>query len=1195
MATKKSADGASAPKKARSSAAKAPAKKKAAKKAPAKKAVDKAEVDKAEVGKAAPKRAAAKKGGTGAIETAGPFIVERQIGGRTLSLETGRMAKLSDGAVLARYGDTVVFAAANSTTAPDYMDFFPLTVDYREKTSAMGVIPGGFFKREGRPSTKEILTCRIIDRSIRPMFPDGFRRDVQVLSQVIASDRENDGDVIAAIASFAALAVSSLPHGRSLGCVRMGYINDKVVINPVWSELQSDENKLNLTVCGHSDAVVMVEAGAKEVKEEVVLKALGEAHKVIKVIVEMIEELTALAGKPKMEFEAPVRDEKLIAKIEKACGKDLRKAPTTLGPKAVRGAAIKAAKKAAKAAFPAPKGANEAEEKAWYKKTGEIFGDIIKLGERESILNGVRADGRDSATIRPITIEVGVLPRVHGSVLFTRGETQALGVVTLGSTDDRQIIDGLMPEPRKRFMLHYAFPPFSVGETKRMLAPGRREIGHGALAERGLESLLPDATDFPYTIRINSEIMESNGSSSMATACAGTLAMMDAGVPIKQPVAGIAMGLVMEGKDYTVLSDILGSEDGCGDMDFKVIGTGRGITALQMDIKCEGLTSDILAEALDQAKEGRLHILREMLKSLRAPRKMISPNAPRLESVQVPPDKIGLIIGPGGKNIRAMQEEFECKISIEDGGMCTITGTNGEKVDAAVNHVRSMTAEIELGTTYEGRVTAIKEFGAFVEILPGQEGLVHVSELSNEFIRAVTDVVKVGDTVKVKVIAIDDFGKVKLSRKALLDPAEGGESSGSGSSGGSGESSGSSGSSESGGRGESGGGDAPAREERPRREPRDDRGERSERPRREDGDRDDRPRGRRPRSEDGEERPARPRRDEERPTRARSDEERPTRARSDEERPARPRRDEERPTRARSDEARPARPGSDEERPSRPRGDDDRPARPRRDRDEAEAPRGDREDRPRGRRPRSDDGEDRPARPRRDEERPARASTDEDRPVRPRRDRDEAEAPAPRGDREDRSRGRRPRSDDGEERPSRPRGDEERPARGRGDDERPTRARGDEDRPARPRRDEERPTRSRSRDDEERPARPPRRDEERPTRPRRDEERPARAGRDEDDRPRRGQRRDEESDRPARSSSRDEDRPARPSSRDEDRPARPRRDDERPARGRDRSSMPMAEFEDGPKPAAELESIDSVIGDERGSRPPRGRRPRRQD
>ncbi len=942
MATKKSADGASSTKKA---AKKAPAKKAATKKASAKKApVKKAAAKKAPAKKAPAKKAAAAKGGTGAVQSAGPFIVERQIGGRTLTLETGRMAKLSDGAVVCRYGDTVVFAAANSSAAPDYMDFFPLTVDYREKTSAMGVIPGGFFKREGRPSTKEILTCRIIDRSIRPMFPDGFRRDVQVLSQVIASDRENDGDVVAAIASFAALAVSSLPHGRSLGCVRMGYINDEIVINPLWSQLQSEENKLNLTVCGHSDAVVMVEAGAKEIKEPIVLKALSKAHEVIKVIVEMIEELAEMAGKPKMSFEAPVKDEKLTAKIEKACGKDLRSAPTTLGPKAVRGAAIKAAKKAATASFPAPSSANEADAKAWDKKVGEIIGTIVKKGERDSILDGVRADGRDSETIRPITIEVGVLPRVHGSVLFTRGETQALGVVTLGGVDDQQIIDGLMPEPRKRFLLHYAFPPFSVGETKRMLAPGRREIGHGALAERGLEPLLPDAGDFPYTIRVNSEIMESNGSSSMATACAGTLAMMDAGVPIKQPVAGIAMGLVMEGKDYAILSDILGSEDACGDMDFKVVGTGRGITALQMDIKCEGLTNEILAEALDQAKEGRLHILREMLKALRAPRAKVSSNAPRLESVQVPSDKIGLIIGPGGKNIRSMQETYECKISIEDGGMCTVTGVNGEKVDAAVNHIRMMTAEIELGTTYEGRITAIKEFGAFVEILPGQEGLVHVSELSNDFIRAVTDVVKIGDTVKVKVIAIDDFGKVKLSRKALLDPAEGGEAAAEGG--------------------------APAREERPRRD-RDDRGPRGDRPERPRRDRDEEERPARAGRDDGD-RPARPRRD--------RDDERPARAgRDDGDRPARPRRD--------RDDERPARAGRD---------DGDRPARPRRDRDDEDRPsrsRRDRDDGDRPARPRRDrDDEDRPARPRRDDEdrssRSRRDRDDEDRPSRSGRDRD---------------------------------------------------------------------------------------------------------------------------------------------------------------------------------------------------------------
>jgi|GEM_PF-14248 len=940
----------------------------------------------------------------------GHVVVEREIGGRTLTLETGRMAKLSDGAVLARYGDTVVFAAANSSKAPDHMDFFPLTVDYREKMSAAGVIPGGFFKREGRPSTKEILTCRIIDRSIRPMFPDGFRRDVQVLSQCIASDRENDGDTLAAIASFAALAVSSLPHGRSLGMVRMGYVDDELVVNPTWTQLQSEENKLNLTVAGHSDAVVMVEAGAKEVKEDVVLEALAKAHEVIGEVVEMVEELAAKAGKPKMEFEAPQADTKLEAKLEKAHGKALRDAPLTLGIKQVRQAAIKAAKADAVADFAAPASMDEADAKAHNKKVGEIVGNLVKKGERESILDkGVRADGREPDEIRPITIEVGVLPRVHGSVLFTRGETQALGVVTLAGTDAQQIIDGLMPEPRKRFLLHYAFPPFSVGETKRMLAPGRREIGHGALAERGLEPLLPTVEDFPYTVRVTSEILESNGSSSMATACAGTLSMMDAGVPIKQPVAGIAMGLVMEGKDYAVLSDILGSEDGCGDMDFKVVGTGRGITALQMDIKCEGLTREILAEALEQAKEGRLHILREMLKALRSPRKQLSPNAPRLESVQVPSEKIGLIIGPGGKNIRSMQEEYEVKISIEDNGMCTITGVNGEKVDKCLEHVKAMTAEVELGTTYTGRVTAIKEFGAFVEILPGQEGLVHVSELSNEFIRAVTDVVRIGDEVEVKVIAIDDFGKVKLSRKALMEPAEGGDDDGEG-------------------------GDERPRGRRPRRDDED--GEREERrPRRgrDDADHEDRPpRGRRPRRDaEGDDRPRRDAEGDDRPRRDAEGDDRPRRSsRRDEEGDDRPRR------RSRRDEEGDDRP---RRRSRRDEEGDDRPRRsPRRDEE------GD--DRPRRSSRRDEEGDDRPRRSsRRDEEgddRPRRSSRrDEEGDDRPRRSSRRAEE----GD--DRPRRSSRRAEEGDDRPRRSsRRDED------GDDRPRRSSRRDEDGDDRPRR-----------------------------------------------------------------------------------------------------------------------------------------------
>jgi polyribonucleotide nucleotidyltransferase len=699
---------------------------------------------------------------------AGRVVVEREIGGRTLSLETGRMAKLADGACVVRYGDTMVLATAQSQKAPEGIDFFPLTVDYREKTAAAGMIPGGFFKREGRPTTKEILGCRFIDRSIRPMFPDGFRMEVQVLSQVLATDRENDPDVVAAIASFAALALSSIPHGRTLGMCRIGLKDEKLIVNPLWSVAQSPENLLNLTVAGHDDAIVMVEAGAKEISEQIMIEALELGHGIAREIAAMIDELCAKAGRTKMAFMPPQRDPGLAAAIEEQFGRQLRAAPLTPGTKQTRSAATKAAKQAAGAAFPPPAGSTDAQTKAWNAMVAEIVGDIVKDGERQSILGGRRADGRDHKTIRPITIEVGVLPRVHGSVLFTRGETQSLGVVTLGGTDDQQIIDGLMPEPRKRFYLHYNFPPFSVGEVKRVGSPGRREIGHGALAERGIEAVLPTREDFPYTIRITSEILESNGSSSMATVCSGTLALMDAGVKIKQPVAGIAMGLVMEGRRYAILSDILGSEDACGDMDFKVVGTGRGITALQMDIKCDGLTREIMSEALEQARQGRLHVLREMLKVLRAPREQLSPNAPRLESLTIPSEKIGLVIGPAGKNIRQMQEQFECKISIEDGGLCTITGVNADKVIACLEHIKAMTAEVEVGQVYEGRVSAIKEFGAFIEILPGQEGLCHVSELSDTFIRSVTDVVRIGDTLKVKVIGIDDFGKIKLSRKAVI-------------------------------------------------------------------------------------------------------------------------------------------------------------------------------------------------------------------------------------------------------------------------------------------------------------------------------------------------------------------------------------------------------------------------------------------
>ncbi|MEC7584199.1 MAG: polyribonucleotide nucleotidyltransferase [Planctomycetota bacterium] len=923
-------------------------------------------------------------------------VVERKIGGRTMSIETGRFARQADGAVVVRYGDTMVLATAQSAKAPEHMDFFPLTVDYREKTASAGLIPGGFFKREGRPTTKEVLGCRIIDRSIRPMFPDGYRAEVRVMSQVLSTDRENDPDIIAAVASFAALAISSIPHGKTLGMCRIGLVDDELVVNPLWSVLQSEENKLSLTVAGHDEAIVMVEGGAEEVSEETMLEALELAHETDKQIVELIEELREKVGKDEQEFAAPASGDALSKAIDKKFGDSLRAAPITDGSKHVRAAAIKVAKDEAVAAFPVPDDLDEAEAKAYGKRVKAVVGDIVKEGERESILSGRRADGRVSDSIRPITIDVGVLPRVHGSVLFTRGETQALGIVTLGGIEDQQIIDGLMPVSRKRFLLHYSFPPFSVGECKRLGGPGRREIGHGMLAERGVEPVLPTKEEFPYTMRVTSEILESNGSSSMASACAATLSMMDAGVPIKQPVAGIAMGLVMEGKKYAVLSDILGSEDACGDMDFKVVGTGRGITALQMDIKCDGLTRKIMSEALEQARQGRLHILREMLKSIREPRKALSPNAPRLVSVQVPQDKIGVVIGPAGKNIRAMQEDYECKISIEDGGLCTVTGLNAEKVDAAVEDLKAMTAEVEIGQVYEGRVTAIKEFGAFLEILPGQEGLVHVSELSNDFIRSVTDVVRIGDTVQVKVIAIDDFGKVKLSRKALLP-----------------------------GGGEGGDGDREGRddrdgEERPRRSrergrgrgDREDRGERSDRGR---GDREDRgersDRGRRGRGDrdewqredrdaDGEARESRQewndRDDEEggsRPSRGR-------RSSRDDDRS-------ERPARGRG--------GRDGERSGRGRGgrDEDRSERPSRGRGDRDDERSDRD--------RSDRDSDRSERSGRSR---SRSDRDDDRSGRGRGDRDDERS----------SRGRGDRDDDRSERSSRGRGgrDEDRSSRGRG-------------------------------------------------------------------------------------------------------------------------------------------------------------------
>ncbi|MHC4515201.1 MAG: polyribonucleotide nucleotidyltransferase, partial [Planctomycetota bacterium] len=513
---------------------------------------------------------AGRKGGSSKIHVTtldgGAVRVEREIGGRVLALETGRMAKQADGSVVARYGDTMILATAQSAQAREDIDFFPLTVDYREKYSAGGRFPGGFFKREGRPTTREILTCRIIDRSIRPLFPDGFRNETQVLSQVLSSDLEVESDVLAAVGSFAAVAVSSIPHERHLGCVRIGLVGDKLLVNPTWSVIKSGECKLNLTVAGHEDAVVMVEAGADEISEAVMLEALDLGHQVCREIVEMVDELVKHAGKEKMEYQTPVRNEDLDRAIGDRFGDALMKSAVTPGSKSDRSTAKKAIVTEAQEAFPPPAELTEKEAKAHEKYVSKVCKEFQDKGERESILKGKRSDGRDSKTIRPITVEVGVLPKVHGSVLFTRGETQALCICTLGTTDDAQMRDGIYPEDPQAFMLHYAFPPFSVGEVRRFLAPGRREVGHGALAERAIGRLLPVTTEFPYTIRVTSEILESNGSSSMASVCGGTMALMDADVPIRQPVAGIAMGLVMDGKKVAILSDILGSEDHCGDM-----------------------------------------------------------------------------------------------------------------------------------------------------------------------------------------------------------------------------------------------------------------------------------------------------------------------------------------------------------------------------------------------------------------------------------------------------------------------------------------------------------------------------------------------------------------------------------------------------------------------------------------------------
>jgi polyribonucleotide nucleotidyltransferase len=695
--------------------------------------------------------------------------VELPLGNHTLSIETGKIAKQADGSVVVRLGDTVVLATACAQKEPRVgVDFLPLTVDYRENNYASGKIPGGFFKREGRPNEKEILTSRMIDRPLRPLFPEGYACETQVIGLLLSADLENDSDTLAIIGASTSLYISDIPFDNPVGAVRVGYWDDNVVVNPSTADLKT-KSKLNLLVAGTADAIVMVESGAQEVTEATMVQALSEGHAAIKKIVALQVELRNRVGKPKRAVAKKAIDPALVSDIENAMGPALYEAMRKKN-KLEMYARMKEVRDAYAASVPEDQLEKKAAVNAVYDGLRE------KILRQEILGNGRRLDSRRFDEIRPITSEVGVLPRTHGSSIFTRGETQALVTVTLGTSEDSQIIDTVQEaEYRKRFMLHYNFPPFSVGEVKFLRGPGRREIGHGALAERALRVMLPDEEGFPYTIRIVSDILESNGSSSMASICGGTLALMDAGVPIKSPVAGVAMGLVKEGDRYAVLSDIAGEEDHYGDMDFKVAGTRTGITALQMDIKIGGITSEILAQALEQARVGRLHILDRMAEALAQPRADISAYAPRIITVRVPVDKIRDIIGPGGKMIRSIVERTGCKIDVEDDGRVSIASVDEAAAKKAVAIIEELTATAELNKSYLGKVVRVVDFGAFVEILPGTDGLLHVSEMAHHRVQDVRSEVKEGDQILVKVVSIDPSGKIRLSRKALIEEARGGQ------------------------------------------------------------------------------------------------------------------------------------------------------------------------------------------------------------------------------------------------------------------------------------------------------------------------------------------------------------------------------------------------------------------------------------
>ena len=698
------------------------------------------------------------------------ITVEKQIAGRTLKITTGEIAKQASGAVLIQYGDTTMLVAAQTGPSRPGIDFFPLTVDYRERYAAAGKFPGGFLKREGRPSTNEILTARLTDRPLRPLFPKSFKNEVQVMTNVLSSDGENNPDVISINGASAALSLSPVPFQGPIGAVRVGMIDGELILFPTVAQVE--EGDLDLVVAGNRDSILMIEGFGRQIPEEPMADALMFAHRAIGDLCDLQDELVKAVGVEPFEWEEP-EENPFLSVVRNEAGSALKAAIQITKKQERAEASAKVRDDLIEKYFP------EGEtEDSQGRTLGQLKDAVYQIGNdirREITLSGKRLDGRGPTELRKVSSTVGLIPRVHGSALFTRGETQSLATLTLGTVRDQQRVENLFGESKKRFMLDYNFPSYSVGECRPIRGPGRREIGHGALAERSVQWVLPDEESFPYTIRIISDITESNGSSSMASVCNATLALMDAGVPIRQPVAGISVGLVQKGSDYVLLTDIIGDEDHFGDMDFKIAGTQKGITGIQLDLKIGGINEEVIRKTLDQARKARLELLKSMLTEIRRPRKEISELAPRIETIKIDPEKIGLLIGPGGKTIRALQEETDTQLDISEDGVVTIAATFGANAEDAKARIEAMTEDVKVGRVYTGKVIAIKDFGAFVEIAPGKDGLCHISELSDGFVKNVGDVCKIGDKLEVKVIAVDEQNRVKLSRKALLEKKTDGE------------------------------------------------------------------------------------------------------------------------------------------------------------------------------------------------------------------------------------------------------------------------------------------------------------------------------------------------------------------------------------------------------------------------------------